>query len=562
MGRPSFAGLLDNFTANTAYDVEVGYSPVTDQYLVVALQTDGDGIMTLGAQFLDDSGAPVGSQIPIAVDIDSDQHIDVAYDNASDTYCIVWTDYDQEMGSSMVLGTIIDSAGSTVMSSQVLAESNIDQFSETKVVYNEYSEMFNVLFRVFSELGSAYSGIELAADYVSPEPFFIETNGGLYDIVYNPGTTLVDVAYEYNGSLIKHATVASGGAIDVVYELLSQNSSTTGYPAIGFNGMHENFYSVWQDYSASPVEIVGQSGTDKTSESVLYASTMSETLTGLEIESLGYTGAQFVYWESNSSGDQDIYGTFVDASTGLVEGAEFQITTGTNSYTCPSAVYNPNDLETDVDDVIFMAYISSSTEVTGSSIELAFLDKSMAGEPTSSELSFAYIDIGAQEGDVVEVEILRTGSTTGEVSVDVDTYFESADEYDFTPLSTTVTFADGEDYKYLSIPTTEDSKVEYDPVYGDESFTVELSNPVGDAVLGENSVATATIFDDDTTFSFELCTYTVAEGDSLYANVFRDGLVDTEQSVEVTITTGSAVDSDLDLTAYTQTIQFLTNDDV
>lgn len=556
MGGPSFAGLLDNFTANTTYDVEVGYSPVTDQYLVVALQTDGDGIMNLGAQFLDDSGVPVGSQIPIAVDIDSDQHIDVAYDNASDTYCIVWTDYDQEMGSSMVLGTIIDSAGSTVMSSQVLAESYIDQFSETKVVYNEYSEMFNVLFRVFSELGSAYSGIELAADYVSPEPFFIETNGGLYDIVYNPGTTLVDVAYEYNGSLIKHATVASGGAIDVVYELLSQNSSTTGYPAIGFNGMYENFYSVWQDYSVSPVEIVGQSGTDKTSESTLYTSSLSETITGLEIESLGYSGNQFVYWESNVSSDQDIYGLFAD-STGSVTSSAFQITTGTNSYTCPSAVYNPNDLQDELDDVIFMAYISSSTEVVGSSVEVVFIDKSAAGDTTTSELNFAYKDVSAEEGNAVEVEILRTGSTTGEVSVDVDTIADTADETDYTPVSTTITFADGEDYKYLTIATTEDDAVEYDDIYEDECFTIELSNPVGDAVLGENSVAKATIYDDDTAFSFELCTYSVAEGDTLYANIYREGLIDSEQTVEVTITTGSAIDSDLDLSVYTQDIQFL-----
>ncbi len=556
MGGPSFAENISGFTANTAYDVEVGYSPVTDQYLVVALQTDGDGIMTLGAQFLDSSGAPVGAQIPIAVDIDSDQHIDVAYDNASDTYCIVWTDFDQEMGASTVWGTIISSSGSMVMSSQVLAESYVEQFSDTKVVYNEYSEMFNVLFRVFSELGSAYSGIELAADYVSPEPFFIETNGGLYDIVYNPGTYLVDVAYEYSGSLIKHATVASGGAIDVVYELLSQNSNTTGYPAIGFNGMYENFYSVWQDYAVSPVEIIGQNGTDKTSESTLYTSSLSETITGLEIESLGYSGNQFVYWESNVSSDQDIYGLFAD-STGSVTSSAFQITTGTNSYTCPSAVYNPNDLQDELDDVIFMAYISSSTEVVGSSVEVAFIDKSATGDTTTSELNFAYKDVGAEEGNEIEVEILRTGSTTGEVSVDIDTIADTADETDYTPVSTTITFADGEDYKYLTITTTEDDAVEYDDSYEDECFTIELSNPVGDAVLGENSVAKATIYDDDTAFSFELCTYSVAEGDTLYANIYREGLIDSEQTVEVTITTGSAIDSDLDLSVYTQDIQFL-----
>lgn len=94
------------------------------------------------------------------------------------------------------------------------------------------------------------------------------------------------------------------------------------------------------------------------------------------------------------------------------------------------------------------------------------------------------------------VTVTRSGPGTGTLKVDYATSDGSATAgSDYTATSGTLTFADGETSKTVAIPVTEDTSDE-----GRESFTVELSNPVGNAAAGAalgRRLATVTIEDND-----------------------------------------------------------------
>ena len=77
------------------------------------------------------------------------------------------------------------------------------------------------------------------------------------------------------------------------------------------------------------------------------------------------------------------------------------------------------------------------------------------------------------------------------MTVDYATTDGTAEEGDdYTATSGTLTFAPGEDAKTIPVPTLEDEMDE-----GNETFTLDLSNPVG-ATIGDGT-ATGTINDDD-----------------------------------------------------------------
>ena len=92
------------------------------------------------------------------------------------------------------------------------------------------------------------------------------------------------------------------------------------------------------------------------------------------------------------------------------------------------------------------------------------------------------------------VVIERTNGRLGEVSVDYATVDGSADSSDYTPESGTVTFADGESEKTVTIAINDDTTDE-----DLESFTVVISNATGGAELGSETTALVTIADNDST---------------------------------------------------------------
>ncbi|HEX8070528.1 MAG TPA: FG-GAP-like repeat-containing protein [Pyrinomonadaceae bacterium] len=89
--------------------------------------------------------------------------------------------------------------------------------------------------------------------------------------------------------------------------------------------------------------------------------------------------------------------------------------------------------------------------------------------------------------------VLRTGPLAGSVSVDYATADGTAvSPGDYAPAAGTLTLAEGEAFKGLTVTPVSDTSDE-----PDESLTLTLSNPTGGAVLGSPNVAQLIITDDD-----------------------------------------------------------------
>ena len=98
-------------------------------------------------------------------------------------------------------------------------------------------------------------------------------------------------------------------------------------------------------------------------------------------------------------------------------------------------------------------------------------------------------EYNATEGDPLIITIDRIGGAKGEVSVDYTTQNSLAKAGDdYTEISGTLTFKEGETQKLVTIPILDDNK--NDP---NETFKLILSNPTGGATLETPASTTVTI---------------------------------------------------------------------
>jgi hypothetical protein len=188
------------------------------------------------------------------------------------------------------------------------------------------------------------------------------------------------------------------------------------------------------------------------------------------------------------------------------------------------------------------------------SVVLAAGDNAVLGSPATvgvdvtnadAEGAFAF---GAERYDVGEAAglasftITRAGGTVG--SVDVSYHLFGGPWYvdmatageDFTDVSGTVTFADGEALKTVVVPIADDMLAE-----GIEHITVNFS-AVGGAVVGTPNTTTIYIVDDDSSgvLAFSAEEFAVGEaGGSLTVTVTRTGMLEGEVGVAyLTFATG------------------------
>lgn len=92
----------------------------------------------------------------------------------------------------------------------------------------------------------------------------------------------------------------------------------------------------------------------------------------------------------------------------------------------------------------------------------------------------------ADENNTLEFEVELSWDYTQEVKVDYSTISETAEEtLDFIPVSGTVIFAPGEAIQIVSIPVIGENIFE-----NDETFKIELSNPVNASILVGGAVGT------------------------------------------------------------------------
>ena len=110
--------------------------------------------------------------------------------------------------------------------------------------------------------------------------------------------------------------------------------------------------------------------------------------------------------------------------------------------------------------------------------------------------SFAVADASAAEGDAITFTVTRSGAMDNAVSVKWNTKpatgAGAASATDYTPVTaaTVLSFARGASSQTFTVATTEDVLAE-----GDETFLVELTEPVGGTIA--TAEATGTITDDD-----------------------------------------------------------------
>ncbi len=151
------------------------------------------------------------------------------------------------------------------------------------------------------------------------------------------------------------------------------------------------------------------------------------------------------------------------------------------------------------------------------------------------------------------ITVNRVGGATGAVTVKYATNGGSATPgTDYTPVSGTLTFNDGETSKTFNVPVMDDG------VYGsNEIVFLNLSSPTGGASLGL-SAASLTIAEADgiPTVQFNASTYKVNENCSVVsANVTMNGIASSDITINYATASGTAT-SGSDFTATSGTLTF------
>ncbi|WP_261779654.1 Calx-beta domain-containing protein [Microcystis aeruginosa] len=139
------------------------------------------------------------------------------------------------------------------------------------------------------------------------------------------------------------------------------------------------------------------------------------------------------------------------------------------------------------------------------------------------------------ENGTANITLTRTNGSDGEVSVILTPSNGSAiagDDYTNTPI--TVTFANGETSKIVTIPINNDTI--YEPT---ETVNLTISNPTGGATLGTQQTATLTIIDNDAVpgvIQFSNATYSVNENGTPVTAVTLTRSNGSDGTVSVTLT--------------------------
>jgi Ca2+-binding RTX toxin-like protein len=157
------------------------------------------------------------------------------------------------------------------------------------------------------------------------------------------------------------------------------------------------------------------------------------------------------------------------------------------------------------------------------------------------EIAFSNAQFSVNEDGtpVAIVTVTRSLASLGNASVTLTlsdgTATAGADYTNNSPI--TVSFAEGETSKTIIVPITDDRLVE-----GNETINLTLSDPTGGAILGAQSTAKLTIFDNETpgTLAFSNATYSVSEDGTpvVAVTITRTGGSDGQVSVTIFLNNG------------------------
>ena len=140
---------------------------------------------------------------------------------------------------------------------------------------------------------------------------------------------------------------------------------------------------------------------------------------------------------------------------------------------------------------------TETISLDGTLTGVAVTDTSLTLTDDDTQPSFAVADASASEGDDITFTVTRSGAMDNVVSVKWNTKAatgagaDSTSDYTPATTATKLDFAKGVGTQTFTVATTEDVLHE-----GDETFLVELTEPVGGTIT--DAEATGTITDDDT----------------------------------------------------------------
>ncbi|MCG8040241.1 MAG: Calx-beta domain-containing protein [Candidatus Thiodiazotropha taylori] len=215
-----------------------------------------------------------------------------------------------------------------------------------------------------------------------------------------------------------------------------------------------------------------------------------------------------------------------------------------------------------IDDAGFTNVLVEAVDEGGDEVNIFFSDDFTLGAQSGAfpgqKLQFSSATYSvAENAATLQLTVERTGGTSGALSVDYATDSDSETDtasanLDYTPVSGTLNFADGESSQQISITILDDTIFE-----DNETFTINLSG----LNIGAQNSATVTITDNDAPavgeVQFSSSTYTFSEGDgSVTITVQRDGGSSGSGSVDYAMSDATAT-AGSDYTAASGTLSFV-----
>ncbi|HEY9690604.1 MAG TPA: Calx-beta domain-containing protein [Oculatellaceae cyanobacterium] len=164
--------------------------------------------------------------------------------------------------------------------------------------------------------------------------------------------------------------------------------------------------------------------------------------------------------------------------------------------------------------------------------------------PQPGTVSFNTVNYTVNENGTANINLIRIGGSDGEITVTVtptDGTATTGNDYNNSPI--TVTFANGQTIRAVTIPLIDDSS--YEP---NETVNLTLTNPTGGASLGTQKTATLNIVDNDAVpgvIQFNNASYSINENGTPVTAVTlsRTGGSDGVVSVAVDLSNGTATAS-------------------
>ncbi|TQV89489.1 Calx-beta domain-containing protein [Aliikangiella coralliicola] len=198
--------------------------------------------------------------------------------------------------------------------------------------------------------------------------------------------------------------------------------------------------------------------------------------------------------------------------------------------------------ETDESFIIALSNVTGDAALGTSNSTVTILDNEPVPAAGVLEIENGSYQVN-ENGELLEVTVIRSGGSFGEVSVDVVSLNDSATATeDFGNVNQTLTFVDGETAKTITVSLIDDIIYE-----GNESFSLQLTNVVG-TELGNQAVSTVTIIEDDAVppagvIQFSGPSYFADEGGgSLTVTVIRTNGSFGEVRVDLSVNGGTATD--------------------